>query len=418
VVDEEVFTTIGGSLFPKLSKAAAGEVEKTLAKDVRWDGDTGDSVLTQIGGLSLFLEQPMDSLEKPEVAADTSIFWDHVASGVQLGYLILPPQVVNSSDVPALPWDPVTTGDATHDPKFSLPYATSSVKLSSPWDPGKQDLTYIGLNGYIGPVILWAPVKWRKTILADSLGKAGGGLAPSLQLIFHSKIKIGPIRHLFPSMFHLIDITRPWDPGTSWFRVSHCMPHALYLMEVVPVLPYSWSRNSGNAHLLFHHWQDKQWPKLNEFANISAAANFTKDYSIKHVIADPTYLPTTECICDDKFRPPVVVLLNNDFQIMEIYPPATVVAVYCRTYGHPPTRSKHEGNAEYGVTMCCSLKRPLLGGKQCFFGAVMSCPHMDVYLPSRIWASTAGMDWTKHDMDRWPKALTTNRSSNSERRHR
>jgi hypothetical protein len=32
----------------------------------------------------------------------------------------------------------------------------------------------------------------------------------------------------------------------------------------------------------------------------------TKEYNIKHVIAAPTFLATAECICDEKFSPPVL----------------------------------------------------------------------------------------------------------------
>jgi hypothetical protein len=52
---------------------------------------------------------------------------------------------------------------------------------------------------------------------------------------------------------------------------------------------------------------------------------------------------------------------------------------------HPWVSVLDDLNVKVGGTMC-DLTKPLLGGKQCFFGAVMSCPHMDVYLPRWIWA--------------------------------
>jgi hypothetical protein len=144
------------------------------------DDGIGNSVLTHVGDLSIFLEQPMDSLKDPEVMADTSIGLGHAASGAQKVYLILPPQEDNSSDLLTVPWDPCTPWDVTHDPIFLPPYATTSVKLSSPWDPGKHDMIFIGPNRYIRLVIVWAPMKWRRIIRADSLGQAGGGLVPCL----------------------------------------------------------------------------------------------------------------------------------------------------------------------------------------------------------------------------------------------
>jgi hypothetical protein len=215
------------------------------------DDGIGNSVLTHVGDLSIFLEQPRDSLKDPEVMADTSIGLGHAASGAQKVYLILPPQEDNSSDLLTVPWDPCTPWDVTHDPIFLPPYATTSVKLSSPWDPGKQDMIFIGPNRYIRLVIVWAPMKWRRIIRADSLGQAGGGLVPCLH-----------------------------------------------------------TSKSKNA-LMFYHWHT-QLPSLMKSANvISAAIDFTKEYTIKHVIAAPTFLVTTECICDEKLRPPVLLLLNN-----------------------------------------------------------------------------------------------------------
>jgi hypothetical protein len=93
---------------------------------------------------------------------------------------------------------------------FLLPYATTCVNLSLPWDSGKLDGISVGPNGCIRLVTLRTQVQQRKKLLADSLGKSGG----------------------------VVDIT--------------------------------------------------------------------KEYNIKHVIAAPTFLATAECICDEKFSPPVL----------------------------------------------------------------------------------------------------------------
>jgi hypothetical protein len=116
----EVLTNVGGlSMFSEFDICPG---EEALYKDTLWDDDIGDSVLTHLGGLSLFMELPMNTLKEPEVSAETSISLGHAAR---------------------------ISGDATHDPKFLLPYATTSVKLSWTWDPRKQDVIYIGPSGYI-----------------------------------------------------------------------------------------------------------------------------------------------------------------------------------------------------------------------------------------------------------------------------
>jgi hypothetical protein len=174
----DVLTDVGGmSMFLEFD---TGPSKEFLCKDMMLNDDAGDSVLTNVGDLSLFLEQPMNSLEELEGAADTTTGLGHAATGGQMMYFIVP-----------------------------LEEGNGSGSLILPWDPGKHDMIYIGPNESIQLVISRTPMKQRKKIVLDSLGHTGGGFALCLHLILHSKITIGQVKQLFSSMCQFTPITRP-----------------------------------------------------------------------------------------------------------------------------------------------------------------------------------------------------------------
>jgi hypothetical protein len=204
--DEMVLTNIGGlSLFLELCGDARGEVcKKTSQKEVVWEEEVADCVLTHIGSYSLFLELGIGTYQE---------LHRHVESnhGIRVPHGPCDTMTVKLEKVQCVNFNQCIQRLAltrlelagNFDVLFNCLWPTEEMyKFSSPWDPGGSWFPCLVMNckflagyttGYLMQNLLRDSFVWKnnKSVLAVKLYVQGDpGI---MKILMHAKCDVGKL---------------------------------------------------------------------------------------------------------------------------------------------------------------------------------------------------------------------------------